>query len=78
MKPSSSTPLTALGSGQKGTVTQIDGGRRMIARLADLGILPGTDVLVITNLQMGPMLLEVRGTRYTLGRGIVDRILVAV
>ena len=48
----------------------------MTQRLADLGILPGAIVHVIRNSGSSPALVEVRGSRYTLGRAILEKILV--
>lgn len=68
--------LGSIKPGSEAKVASIDSGRRASIRLADLGIFPGTMVKVIANPGSGPVLLEVRGSRYTLGRGIVEKIYV--
>ena len=46
-------------------------------RLADMGITPGTVVRVVRrNAFMGPIEVEVRGTRLLLGRGVAAKVLV--
>ncbi len=69
-------PLGTLKAGEGGVVVHIQGGRRMTARLADLGLLPGTKVRVVSNALAGPLLVEVRNCRYSLGRGISDKVMV--
>ena len=60
-----------------------EGGRARVAalhcpgqarRLEALGILPGSVVTVINNSGRGPLLVEVRGSRVALGRGVSGRI----
>jgi Fe2+ transport system protein FeoA len=57
-------------------VIRVLGGRIMAARLAELGIFPETEVRMLTNLDHGPVLIQVRGSRYSLGRGIAEKVLV--
>ena len=63
----------ALGDAAPGTplkVERILGGHRLTSRLSAMGILPGEIVTVLQNDKCGPILLEVKGTRVALGRGI--------
>lgn len=57
------------------TVRSIQCGEGCRARLASLGITPGVRIRVLRNAG-GPLLLEVRGSRLALGRGIASKILV--
>ena len=58
--------LDSLAPGQSGRVIRIGGERAFRRRLMELGLLPGTDVLVVRRAQMGGVLeLEVRGCRVT-------------
>ncbi len=45
-------------------------------RLLDMGLVPGTRVMVLNNQNRGPMLVEVRGSKMALGRGLASKILV--
>jgi ferrous iron transport protein A len=51
-------------------VTSIAAGRQAQARLACMGILPGEVIKVVQRDNGGPLLVEVKGTRVALGRGI--------
>ncbi len=75
--PEGSLPLTALLEGQKGTVSLLLGGGSSCRRLAELGILPGTEVEVLKSaLFRGPLMLKVRGTTLAVGKGLASRIFV--
>lgn len=74
-------PLTALREGEKGIITSIKAGYgRCIGfekRLMDLGLTPGTEVIVVKSAPFnGPLEVSVRGSRFALGRGIARRIFV--
>jgi len=45
-------------------------------RLLDLGLVPGTRVMVLNNQNRGPILVEVRDSKMALGRGLASKILV--
>lgn len=47
-------------------------------RLADLGFIPGSVVRVLRSFGSGPLLVEVKGSRVALGRGLAMKILVEV
>jgi len=52
------------------------GGRGFLHRLAVLGICPGTPVTLIQGDPGGPVVVEARGTRLVLGRGMAQRVMV--
>ena len=66
--------LGLIPAGQRARVVRYIGSRGLASRLADLGISPGTEVRMVTNLKKGPVLVEVRGSRYTLGRGLAEKV----
>ncbi|MEM2915433.1 MAG: FeoA family protein [Candidatus Bathyarchaeia archaeon] len=81
----SDVPLTALREGEIGIITSIKSGHgrgygrgiRFERRLMDMGLTPGTEVVVIKSaLFHGPIEISVRGSRLALGRGIAERIFV--
>jgi len=51
------------------------GGAGLTHRLAEMGLTPGEAVEVVSRSQ-GPFIVQVRGTRLVLGRGMVQRMLV--
>jgi len=53
-------------------------GRGARQRLLEMGITPGTEVLIVNNKHFGPILVLSRGTIIALGRGIARKILVEV
>jgi len=78
-------PLTALRNGQCGVVTSIKHGHDMghgrgwgfEKRLMDMGITPGTRIMVVKSAPFrGPLEIIVRGSRLALGRGMAERIFI--
>ncbi|RLG53817.1 MAG: hypothetical protein DRO00_02895 [Thermoproteota archaeon] len=67
--------LAFIQEGKKARVIDIFGGRGMVRRLMEMGLSPGSEVIVVRN-SLGPMIIEVRGVRLALGRGLASRILV--
>lgn len=68
-------PLTMIPRG-KVRILGLDGGNGLAAKLAPLGLLPGTEIEVIRNSAFGPLVVAVRGSRLVLGRGMAHQILV--
>ena len=69
-------PLAMASPGEVVRIADIRAGRGLTRRLADMGLVPGTDIRVINSYRPGPVLLEVRGTRLALGHGMAQKILV--
>jgi ferrous iron transport protein A len=70
-------PLTDLGKGDKCTVIAAVGGHRMVRRLAEMGLTPGTEITIVRIAPLhGPVEIFVRGVSLALGRGIASRVLV--
>lgn len=59
---------------KQATVVEIIGGSGLIKRLYELGFTPGAKVRVLSS--SGPILVDVRGTRIALGKGVVMKIIV--
>ncbi len=73
--------LTALKKGEMGIVISMKSGHRrgrgFEKRLMDMGLTPGTLVMVVKSVPFhGPMEIRVRGSRLALGRGMAERIFV--
>jgi len=65
--------LSEVKAGREVTVVAIEGGRGLCSRLAALGLLPGSRLKVTGNLG-GPVLVEVKGSRISLGRGMARKV----
>lgn len=69
-------PLIALYPGEEAWVVGFRGGRGLSQRLVELGFTPGERVRVLSAGWGGPVLVEIRGSRIALGRGIAAKIMV--
>ncbi|MBN1191064.1 MAG: ferrous iron transport protein A [Dehalococcoidales bacterium] len=69
-------PLSLAGNGTKLTVTAIAAGCGLQRRLADMGLTPGVDVMVVGGCHPGPLLIDIRGSRLGLGFGVAQKIMV--
>lgn len=70
-------PITDLKPHQKAKVAFIRGGRKVIQRLADLGLTPGTSVFLERAAPFkGPVKIVVRGSSLAVGRGIAEKIFI--
>ena len=67
--------LASVPPGEQVIVRGVEGGRGLLQRLAALGIFPGTSMRVVRN--AGPVIVDVKGQRLALGRGMVRQIRVA-
>jgi len=75
--PRNVMPLTGLLDGRKGIISHISGGRGASQRLADLGLTPGTEVMVVKSaIFHGPLMVRVRSTTLAIGRGLASKIFV--
>ncbi|MCX7857730.1 MAG: ferrous iron transport protein B [Deltaproteobacteria bacterium] len=68
-------PLLLMEEGEEGIVEEIQGGERLISRLAGLGITEGVHVRMLRNIQ-GPLMVLASDTRIALGRGEAKKIIV--
>ncbi|MBU1000382.1 ferrous iron transport protein A [Patescibacteria group bacterium] len=72
-----SVSLIILKEGQEAKIVSIMGGRTASKRLADLGLTPGTLLRVVRKAPLsGPVIVEVRGSRLILGRGLASKVFV--
>lgn len=69
-------PLAMARPGEVVTVIGVRAGRGLQRRLADMGLTPGVQIRVINSQMPGPILIDLRGTRLALGRGIAQKIIV--
>ena len=69
-------PLAFLSEGEEGEIIGFNGGRGMVQRLSDMGFIPSEKVKVLTSNSPGPVLVDVKGSRIALGRGVAMKIIV--
>jgi len=71
-------PLDQVPAGRKTIVEKIESGHGAFARLYSLGLVPGSEVEVIVNRFVGPIVIRVRGITVSIGRGLARRVYVRV
>jgi Fe2+ transport system protein FeoA len=64
--------------GEVATVVGVRAGCGLTRRLADMGLVPGTNLRVTTCQIPGPIIIELRGSKLVLGHGIAQKIIVEV
>ena len=67
-------PLAHLKPGARARVAGTRHGHGQIHRLASMGLTPGSELALITGAPHGPVIVEVRGARYIIGRGMAQDI----
>ena len=70
-------PLTMAQAGTQVRLIAVEAGRGLQARLAAMGLVPGTEIDVISNGLRGPFIIGVKGSRIVLGRGMAQQMRVA-
>lgn len=73
---SSALPLCNAQSGRRLKVACIEGGRRLCARMASMGIYPGVEMEVLCSGCGCPCLVRVHGGTLSLGAGVSEKIMV--
>ena len=73
-RPAAPQLLARCASGTPWRLVSVHGGQGMRARLAEMGLVPGEQVVVVRNRFPGPLILEVKGSRLLLGAGMASRI----
>ncbi len=69
-------PLAMVRPGEVVTVVNVRAGWGLTRRLADMGLLPGTQIRVVNSMMPGPLIIDLRGSRVALGRGVAQKIMV--
>ena len=69
-------PLAMARPGEVVAVIGVRAGWGLQRRLADLGLTPGIRIRVINSQMSGPVLIDLRGSRIALGRGVAQKIIV--
>ncbi|NSW54256.1 MAG: ferrous iron transport protein A [Anaerolineae bacterium] len=62
--------------GEEVRLVEVQGGRQIRKRLADLGLNLGMTVRVVHGLSYGPIIVAVKDSRLAIGRGMAEHIIV--
>ena len=73
---SQAMPLAMAKPGETVTVTGVRAGWGLQRRLADMGLTPGVQIRVMNCQISGPVIIDLRGSRVALGRGICQKVMV--
>ncbi|HRY12720.1 MAG TPA: fused ferrous iron transport protein A/B [Syntrophomonadaceae bacterium] len=69
--------VTQLSNNQAGRVTEVQGGQQLVAKLENMGIVPGVVVVKkSSSLMKGPVVLEREGSQFAVGYGMAQGIMV--
>lgn len=69
--------ISEMEKGEKGKVVTIHGGKGKILRLAEMGITPGEEIILIQK-SLGPVIIKVKDINLALGKGLAESIFVEV
>ncbi|MEO0227520.1 MAG: fused ferrous iron transport protein A/B [candidate division WOR-3 bacterium] len=71
--------LTQMKAGEKGRVVELSGGKGFIARLEALGIVPGVEIVKVSEQFMhGPVVIRIGNTQVAIGYGMAKKVMVNV
>jgi ferrous iron transport protein A len=68
--------LTNIKSGKSVVLTAIEGGSQAKMRLVEMGFLPGVIISVVNNPGIGPLTINIKGSKLALGYGLAKKLLV--
>ncbi len=66
--------LTDAHVGSKVKIVAVRAGHGLFGRLAAIGIVDGALVTVVKNSGQGPVVVDIQGSRFALGRGMAEKI----
>jgi DtxR family Mn-dependent transcriptional regulator len=69
-------PLSSIKAGQKVTLANIKANDSLRSRLAAMGMVPNTQIIVVSNASPGPFVVNVKGSKIALGRGMAEHVMV--
>jgi len=65
-----------VGVGETVKVAKVNAGRGLNSRLAAMGLVPNTELTVVSNNHPGPFVVTVKESKVMLGRGMAHKIMV--
>jgi ferrous iron transport protein A len=76
MEETTLKPLSQVSEGKTVVLVRIDAGHGLNNRLAAMGLLPKVQIKVINNQHAGPFVIDLKGAKMALGRGMTNKIMV--
>jgi ferrous iron transport protein A len=70
-------PLSSIMSNNRVRLVKINAGKNVKGRFLALGLIPGREIIILSNAGKGPLLIALGEGRMTLGRGMAEKILVS-
>ena len=71
-------PILYAKNGNEVELIRIAAGGNLLRRLNEMGITPGTRIRIVSNPGVGPVIIEVAGKRFGIGKGIASKMLVEI
>jgi len=68
--------LSMVGPGRRVRLASIDAGEELRSRLAAMGMVRNVEILVVSNSCPGPFVVNVKGTKIAIGRGMAQKVMV--
>ena len=78
MTEKKTVPLAVIGSGKKVKLISVESGQGLRGRLTAMGLVPNIEFTVMNNGHPGPFIVKVRESKIALGRGMANKIMVAL
>ena len=69
--------LSQVPKGRTVVLVRIDAGHGLNNRLAAMGLLPNVEFKVVDNHHPGPFVIDLKGSKMVLGRGMANKIMVS-
>ena len=66
--------LSDVANGKKGIILELETGARLFNRLVSMGINEGNEFTVVRNNHHGPVVIDIDGSRFAVGRGMAQKI----
>ncbi len=63
-------------SGKKYRIIKVEGGCKLNSRLCAMGLMPNELLSVHTASRGGPVIISIKGSRFAIGRGMTNRIII--
>lgn len=76
MEQKKARPLSKVRAGETVKLVSIEAGRGLNSRLASMGLVPNVKITVVNNSQPGPFVINVKGSKVILGRGMANKIMI--
>lgn len=76
MEQKKARPLSKVRAGETVKLVGIEAGRGLNSRLASMGLVPNVKITVVNNSQPGPFVINVKGSKVILGRGMANKIMI--